>query len=223
MSTMTLKQIDASIKSIATRGKKLREDAHKTLVGVMEHYQEHGDYTRLKTLTEVVGKALGKSIEQALNQWVAEGVPSLKWDDEAKGFVHIKGCEVTFNTIEKKDKDGKVVFSGDVREYPFYNMEKPQSVKPFNIYESIDTLIKRAEKAVEANTSDKAGNVIVFAQVEELKAMRERMKGLEAAAKEEEAAAKAARKAAREAKEAAETAKILALGEAPKAPKVVNG
>lgn len=172
--TMNLKQIDASIASIAKRGKGLRIDAHKTLVAIIDHYigVGNGDHTRLPKLQEVVDKTFGRSALKALNQWVQDYVTSLKWDKEENKFVHIKGTKRTIRDIEIKanEKKGLPAFKGNARDWSFFNCEVKTPPAPFVLADSFKTLLVRAEKAYEASIATGA-DLKLKAQIEILKSL----------------------------------------------------
>lgn len=151
--------IDAKIASIKTRGIQLRRDCHETLVMIMDHYAAHGDYTRLKLLTDAIKGALGASMSQAANQWVSEFVPSLKWDKEIGGFAHLKGVKVEIINVVNRPMPAKgdapaTTFTGNARDLPFYELERPVNQTPFDLNMAIVQLIGRAkresDKAIEA-------------------------------------------------------------------------
>lgn len=146
MSTMTLKQIDASIKSIVKRGKALREDAHKTLVAIILHHQEHGDYTRLGQLHAAVKGSLGSSIGQSLVQWVNDYYTGLQFVDGA--FVHVaKVDKIIAEDVTFVSKDKEFSFEGKAVDLPFYRLEKPVNQAPFDFKARVLTLVTQAENA----------------------------------------------------------------------------
>lgn len=168
----TLAQIDKSIASIAKRGKQLRNDAHETLVQIIEHYIAHGDYTRLPALIGAVKGSLGGSISQSIYTWVDQYVTGLKFDENAMkmhkeahkadpskpdllGFVSLpkvdKSIKENVEVTEKVNgKDKKVIYDS-AREIPFFTLERNVAQKPFNLLEAFNALLKRAEKALETN------------------------------------------------------------------------
>jgi len=171
--TMNLKQIDLAIASIAKRGKTLRLDSHKVLVAIIDHYIEHGDYTRLSNLQTVVDKTFGRSCLIALNQWVQDFVTSLQWDNESAAFIHVKGMDKAIRDVkilanEKKDIPA---FEGNARDYPFFNCEKKSDPKPFVLADSFATLLKRAESEYEKSIKEGSTNLKLKAQIEVLKSL----------------------------------------------------
>lgn len=180
----TLKQLTAQITAIQSKGKKLRNECHATLIDVIEHYIEHGDTTLIPRLTDAVKNALGSSLSAAMNQWIATSVTSLKWDDEAGVFIHIKKVDPKIRELKDvpmrtKGDDGKAMkFSGDARNLPFFELEREVKQTPFNVADAIATLLKRAQTAYEKNIKEGAHNEVNSAQIDALKAMAESIKNL---------------------------------------------
>lgn len=169
--SMTLKQIDASIKSIAKRGKALRDDSHKTLVGIIDHYIEHGDKTRLKVLVDTIKSALGGSLAQAANQWVSNYVPSLKWNDTDKDFEHLKNVKKEVLDVEYRSTDGSFTFSGNARGLPFFKLERPVNVAPFDLKARVLMLIKQAENTREKQIKEGEKITVSLTAINALKAL----------------------------------------------------
>lgn len=166
---MSLAQIDAAIERIVKKGQELRDDAHACLVGIIDHYIDNGDYTRLPKLMDATNNYIGNSIAQAMAQWVNDNVTSLRWED--RKFVHIPKTEKAIKDIVIKDDDGKVVFEGNARDYPFYKYEIKRDVKPFDFAAAFAALIRRAEAAYEKNLKEDAHNLVNHAQIEVLKSI----------------------------------------------------
>lgn len=172
------KAIEAMIKSISVRGKKLRIDAHECLVAVCEHHREHGDYTLLPKLLEAVKGSLGSSLSAAMIDWVHRFYTGLKFDKdngkvEMGYFVHVGKGKIIDVTPEMKVKfkasnDGEF-FIGNAKDFPFYELERETKQQPFDLQAAIIQLVKKAESALEANTIHKAHNKVNAGQVEVLK------------------------------------------------------
>ena len=79
---MELKQIDAKIKSIKTRGKNIDKDIHETGIAIMRHAAKHGDYTRANKLVDAMPKS-GRT--KAFIKWFSDHTP-LNWNDKEKVF-----------------------------------------------------------------------------------------------------------------------------------------
>ena len=147
-----LKVIDTLIASIAKRGKALRLDAHKAVVMVLEHYMEHGDFTRLEKLQSVVDQTFGRSCLKAMNVYVQNfGAKSLKWNTETSKFEHLKGVnrEWVAEEIEIKATKTAPAFKGHPRDYPFFNCEEKKDPTPFVLESAYSSLLDKARKEYE--------------------------------------------------------------------------
>lgn len=154
-----LEIIDRNITAITKKGKALRLECHQTLVLIIDHYIEHGDFTRLPRLEKAIAGALGSSISAAMNTWVARFVPSLKWNDDKKEFENVKGVKKEVLSVPE-DKPIKMLsttgpddkpqmFFGDARKLPFFELERPVRQTPFDFDKALIQLIKRAEQRAE--------------------------------------------------------------------------
>jgi hypothetical protein len=170
--------IDAKIASIKTRGLQLRKDCHETLVMIMDHYIEHGDFTRLPMLTDAIKSALGSSLSQAANQWVSEFVPSLKWEKTVGAFEHVKGVKKEIRDLENykvtAKGDGPAnVFTGNARDLPFYELERVAKQEPFDLQKAILSLVGRAEREYEKAIKEHTEAPVNSAQIAALKSLGE--------------------------------------------------
>lgn len=184
------KSIDAMIKSIASRGVTIRTDSHECLVATLEHFEEHGDYTRLPRLIKVVENALGSSISAAMIDYVDRFYDGLKFDkktaanpngkgiedngffvalkDVKKGFVEITAeMKIPFKS-GKKDKV-TTFFIGSAKNFPFYELERPATqAPPFDLTDAIKAILERAKKAYDKNLKEHAHHHVNSAQIEQL-------------------------------------------------------
>jgi hypothetical protein len=173
----TVKELNAAISSIARRGKALRNDSHKTLVDVCDHYIEHGDYTLFPKLFDAVKNSLGSSLSAAMIQWVKVSVPSLRWDDETKSFITNDNDKARrFAELKDVPTKSKTKFTGEPKNLPFFELEREVKQEPFDLSAAILTLVKRAESAYEKNVKEGQHNIVNAAQVAVLKAMAETIK-----------------------------------------------
>src|SRR5690606_2962771 len=75
---LSLEDADKAIANIVKTGKGLRKLAHETACGILLHYAEHGDYTRLQRendkqeprLMEAIEGAFSRSMRTAFIEWV---------------------------------------------------------------------------------------------------------------------------------------------------------
>lgn len=225
----SLAQIDAAIASISKRGAALREDSHKCLVAIIDHYIANGDYTRLPKFLIAVRGSLGGSIAQSAAEWVQRYVTTLAYSEEAKkeqakgpadknmlGFVHVPKLEKKIKEdVERTIKDDKgrtvVVKVASAREIPFYELERHVEIRPFDLIATLQGILKRAEKAVQQNHDKEyegPKHVITDEQFAKLKEMEELIESLKPSAKakaKRTANANASKKAAKETATTAET------------------
>lgn len=185
-----LKIIDAKIKSIANRGKILKNDAHAVLLLVLEHYQDNGDYTRLPMLIDAVKEGIGSSISAAMIDYVHRFVPTLTYDKEAGDeklgfFIHQKGAtkaEKALRVITRADnvrvKGSDTPYEGPAEKLPFFNLERIVKQEPFDFTKAIMQLVVRAEKALEKNTKEGAHNNVNAEQVKVVKSLAEQLKNI---------------------------------------------
>lgn len=143
---MELKQIDAKIKSIKTRGKNIDKDIHETGVAIMQHAMAHGDYTRANRLVDVLPKS-GRT--KAFIKWFSDHTP-YNWNEQEKCFKL------------PKNKDNRRVFLIDEAEkVPFweYTAEVAPGIIDVDKCLQFQTILaqtsKRLEK-VEETKGDKA-------------------------------------------------------------------
>lgn len=147
---LSLQQADNAIDAIIKGGKALRVLAHETAVGIMLHYAEHGDYTRLQKqsgdknprLLEAIQFAFSKSMGVAFIDWV-QASSSLRWSEENKKFYH--------NKRDKRIPEGKPgFFDMSAIEVPFFEMERePALPKPQDFNALLVKLIKQGERLIE--------------------------------------------------------------------------
>ena len=128
-------------------GKKFNILAQEIAIGILLHYETHGDYTALQydagdawkgqndkrapRLYEVIGLVKSRSMQAALIGWITAN-SSLRWNDAKKSFYHFKR--------DKRIPEGKagyVNYAG--LDVPFWNFE-PDPVKPQAL--SLDDVLK---------------------------------------------------------------------------------
>lgn len=175
--------IDALINSMAKRGSKLKEDAHKALVMIFQNYSrmiEHkikneageetvvlrpnGDISRLVALQTVIRANHGSAAVKALNEWIVVSVPSLKFvekDENGKTinqFRHITGTTATVaETVKIKRKTTGEVYEGNPYELSFFELEVKGNEVPFSLEAKIKALLKSATN--EANKLKEKGDI----------------------------------------------------------------
>jgi hypothetical protein len=121
-----VKAIEASIKSIQTRGKSLAKDIHLVGVSCLAHIEKHGDITLLNRLVTALP---GGWRSNAIKAW-AEAFGKVNWDNKAKAFVYDKS--------KKSDIEGAIEVSPE-------DFRPETEYKPMDLAADIAKLIKKAE------------------------------------------------------------------------------
>ncbi len=166
-----LKVIDKALSSYVRAGSKLKASAVELCTMILNHYIEHGDYTRLEKFQSAVKANHGGSILQALNTYIANAVPSLVWNDAARAFEHQKGVKRVWAEFKFEAKGDKPAYEGSAREYSFFLMERPTNPKPFVMADRFASLIKQAEGEYEKSVKEGAANLLLRAQIDVLKSI----------------------------------------------------
>lgn len=136
-SALNAKDALAKIADLYNLGKKFNILAQEIAIGILLHYEEHGDYTALQydhgapwkgkddkrapRLYEVIGIMKSRSMQSALIAWVCAH-SSLRWNEDKKCFYHFKR--------DKRIPDGKagyVDYAG--LSIPFWTFE-PEPQRP---------------------------------------------------------------------------------------------
>ena len=129
---MELKQIDAKIKSIKTRGKNIDKDIHETGVAIMRHAEKHHDYSAANRLVDAMPKS-GRT--KAFIKWFSDHTP-YNWNEQEKTFKL------------PKNKDNRRVFLIDEAEkVPFWEYTVEKEPGEIDVDKMLANLFKRVEKA----------------------------------------------------------------------------
>lgn len=146
-STMSGKDIDAGIKSLANRGKKFDADVQNIALAIIAHTEAHSDYTKAEALYKALPAgsrraslvqwflAFGKI--RALNPKVAE--------DKAKMDA---GAVFAFDRDKRTDMEG-------AHKTAWHSMGKPEA-KPadvFDVQKAAASLLQRMRKAQKAGVT----------------------------------------------------------------------
>lgn len=122
--------INTAIASISKRGKSLEKDIHVAAVSCLIHADKHGDITLAEKLVQAVPSLARKN---ALRDWfIAHG--KFDYDAKAKQF--------------KFDKASTTLVE-EATVTPFWDFKPEKEYIPFDLDKAIDTIIKRASKAIE--------------------------------------------------------------------------
>lgn len=172
MKALSDKEADANIKRLASLGNQARSLAHVTACGIMLHYQEHGDYTKLYPLAAAIKATMSNSMYARFIEWCVR-FSSLTWIDPVPAakaadgkaqpgyFLHKKGTKASFN-LDDRMEGGKEV-KGALNQ-PFYKFDREDdaTVRTFDLHaylgkvaETIHREVRRqqdAEKAQDKKT-----------------------------------------------------------------------
>lgn len=166
-------KVQANINKLYAAGKNARIIAHITACGILLHYVETGDYTKLIALRDAIGAAMSKSLSARFVEWVVK-YSSLKWrpdegtgkDKKPGGFYHVKNSDKVFHledTSKPDDKGGAVVIKGAINK-PFYSFDRETDAKPhaYDFQTAMADFVKRlhAELALKERATA-AGNTDV--------------------------------------------------------------
>lgn len=111
---------DKAIASIRKSGMALKRQAHITACGIMLHYVEHGDYTKLDLLHDAIREAMSKAMAKGFRDWVIE-FSSLTWNDDEKRFRHTRGAEKTFQLHGDANAPDESNANKGAMNIPFYS------------------------------------------------------------------------------------------------------
>lgn len=120
--------IDAAIKSIANRGKKLDRDIQQAAISAMAHHSKHGDVTLVNRLVDAMPKG---SRVNALRDFILNH-GAVSYDEESKKFVHAKGKEARIEAAQG-------IMWTEFKPEPEY--------QPFDAMAALNSLLARVQKA----------------------------------------------------------------------------
>lgn len=140
-------EADRAISQIRHHARNLKILAHETAVGILMHYQEHGDYTKISDLLAAIREGMGKNMSIAFVDWVVR-FSSLKWRtiDASKAtgeFYHVKKADRKFD-MEKASHETNA----------FWSFEKLKTApKAIDALTVIASALKRLETLYEQKTA----------------------------------------------------------------------
>lgn len=169
MKALSNADADKAIAQIASSGKSLKRLAHTTACGIMLHYVEHGDFTKIHRLLAVVQNAMSRRMATGLVQWV-EHFSSLKYDKDAKVFRHTAKADRLFNLNGDKDADpesdkakgaGNIAFwSGNFGDQPPHVFDAEAYIAT-SIKRMVETLEREMKRKLEAKNKVDAKRIKV--------------------------------------------------------------
>jgi hypothetical protein len=131
-------QLDAAIKSIATRGKKLDSDIQEAALSAISHFAEHGDIVFVNKLYLALSAGARKS---SLALWFVTFTKAAVNTDAATKAL------APFNVDKAKEFDLDGAMST-----PWYDMKKePELDELFDIQKALASLIAKAKKSAKVN------------------------------------------------------------------------
>jgi len=153
----------ANIEKLLSVGKNARVIAHVTACGILLHYQETGDYTKLIPLRNAIAKVFSNSLAARFSEWVMK-YSSLKWrdatgtgKDKKEGhFFHVKGSDKRFDLEDTSKPDGAggaIVVKGAINK-PFYSFDRVSDgkVHTFDFKKFMEDATKRLHAELERRT-----------------------------------------------------------------------
>lgn len=149
MKALNLQQADKAIASIRATGKKYRRDVHTTACGILLHWQEHGDWTKLVELASAIGDGMSKRMQTGFYDWV-KTFSSLSWNEKSGKFTNAtKDGSRVFNLLGQPEQAAETfAFKGALNEPFFATSFGDRPVYSFNFEEALEALLNRAEVAM---------------------------------------------------------------------------
>lgn len=158
---MSLKKIDANIKTVTTNAAKLNTLIHETGVMVLEHAKEHGDCTRALSLVKAMPASMRRTM---LVLWFETYSPiRVKFTADKVGILKADAKNFTDWDIE------------GAKATPFFELAEQNPEKSYDfeaLVKMVQGLAKQIEKKVEEGKvpdADKASALALAAKVSGLK------------------------------------------------------
>lgn len=151
--------VDSNIEKLYGFGKSARSIAHVTACGILLHYVETGDYTKLIPLRMAIAKVFSNSMAARFSEWVMK-YSSLKWRDPVPAkdgkkavegtFYHVKGGNKLFNLEDTSTPDGvggAIQHAGAINK-PFYSFDRVSdgNVAEFDFQKFMEDVAKRLHR-----------------------------------------------------------------------------
>lgn len=149
---------DKAIAAIVRSGVGLKKQAHVTACGILLHYVQHGDYTKLDKLHDAISVSMSRAMANGFRLWVVE-FSSLTYDKDAKRFRHARGAEKTFQLTGDPTADADSHAFNGAMNSPFYSGDFGDKVPPAydfdaafaKFMETAQRHLKAAEEATKAS------------------------------------------------------------------------
>jgi hypothetical protein len=184
MKAMNNADADKAINQIRKSGSALKTMAHKAACGILLHYVQHGDYTKLEGLLSAVMAGMSRRMANGLVDWV-KAFSSLTYNVDTLKFQHPKGANRYFHlTGDATAKEGTPHSKGALN-LPFYGTGYGDAPEPhkFNAEDYIAEAIQRIVKKLEAEFAKKNAETTSAREAKRIKVERDHIKALEGVAK----------------------------------------
>jgi len=149
---------DKAIRQIIASGGKLKVLVQETLVGILLHYVNHGDYTKLATLRDAVRKSLGASQAAAMTRFV-ESFSTIHENKEGK-FAKRPGTKNVAFGMGKEDLDTSKIHdfvNGKGEKVGMFWAFDTLPAKPKGVDFLADVLAPLVNRAMRLNAETKLG------------------------------------------------------------------
>lgn len=184
MKAMNNADADKAIVQIRKSGSALKTMAHKAACGILLHYVQHGDYTKLEGLLSAVMVGMSRRMANGLVDWV-KAFSSLTYNADTMKFQHPKGAERYFHlTGDAKAKEGTPHANGALN-IPFYGTGFGDAPEPhkFDAEAYIAEALNRIMKKLDAEFARKIDEKTSKSEAKRIKVEREHIKAIEGVAK----------------------------------------
>lgn len=179
MKAMNNADADKAIVQIRKSGSALKTMAHKAACGILLHYVEHGDYTKLEGLLSAVMVGMSRRMANGLTDWV-KAFSSLTYNTETMKFQHPKGASRYFHlTGDATAKEGTPHSKGALN-IPFYGTGYGDAPEPhkFDADKYLEEAIQRIVKKLEAEFAKKNDEKTTAREAKRIKVEREDRKSV---------------------------------------------
>lgn len=148
ISALDSKAASANIQKLSNSAGSTRKIAHITACGILLHYVEHGDHSKLAVLDAVIGARMSKAMQSGFRKWV-EFFSTVRWDKDAKKYVStVKGEGVgarAFNLDGDKtasEKTDSMRHHGALN-HPFYSGSFGDTIHEYDFDKAFAAFAKR--------------------------------------------------------------------------------
>lgn len=163
----TTSDADKAIAAIRSKGIAYKRLAHVTAIGIVMHWQQHGDMTKLPMLRDAIEIGMSKIMAAGFVKWVVR-FTSFTYDDDAKVFVHAKKTERKFNlTGDTQSKD--IIDKAGALNQPFFSASfGDRTPYSFDFDDTIRLAYDKMERALKRLTEGKANSDLVHIRKEQV-------------------------------------------------------